>query len=433
MSESSILSALHTELPAAAPSQAVPSLRHNFAWTFAGNMLYAGCQWGMLSVLAKLGSASIVGQFTLGLAISAPVFMFTNLQLRQVQATDVRADCKFADYFTLRLLATLLGLAAVTCILLFLQAAPAVRAVVFLVAVSKSVECMSDATAGLLQREERLKRVAISLMLRGIGSVLVFSLVFAAYRNLALSVVAMTGVWTAVLLFYDLPNSRQLIGPCEGFFRMEAPMIKRLIVLSLPLGWVAALSSLNTYIPRYFLQHYCGFADQGVFASLAYLVVAINLIVFALTQSVTTRLARMFSDGHYRQFTRLLTKLALLGILIAAVGVPLAYLTGRPILTLVYSREYAGHVGLLALLVGTAGLTTIGSFLFCGVTAARAFRAQVPIYAAAIVAVTLGSAVLIPRWGLMGAGTAMLLSAMTIVIGGLWVTHGVLHEEQRSR
>ena len=45
-----------------------PALRVTFAWTLAGNVVYAGCQWGMISILAKLGSAAGVGQFALGLA-----------------------------------------------------------------------------------------------------------------------------------------------------------------------------------------------------------------------------------------------------------------------------------------------------------------------------------------------------------------------------
>jgi len=147
-----------TEEQLSATRGEIPSLRTNFAWTFAGNVLYAGCQWGMLSALAKLGSPSIVGLFTLGLAVSAPVFMFTNLQLRAVQATDVNVEHGFANYFTLRLLATLFGLMVIVALLPFVGASSAVRVVVLLVAISKCVECMSDVTAGLLQREEQLKR-----------------------------------------------------------------------------------------------------------------------------------------------------------------------------------------------------------------------------------------------------------------------------------
>lgn len=413
------------QLPTTTQS-AIPTLRNNFVWTFAGSVLYTGCQWGMLSAIAKMGSTSVVGQFTLGLAIAAPVFMFTNLQLRAVQATDVNAECRFADYFTLRLLATLFGLIVIAAMLPFVHSSSTVRLVILLVAVSKCIECMSDVTAGLLQREEQLKRVAISQMIRGIASVLVFSLTFAYSRNLALSVTTMSAVWFAVLLFYDVPNVKALIGRHEAFFRFDRRALWRLAMLGLPLGWVATFASLNVNVPRYFLEHYRGLADQGIYASLAYLVIGVGLIVYALTQSVTTRLAFLFSSGDLKQFARLLSKLSMLGVLIAAVGVPLTFLVGRPLLTLLYRREYADHVGLLALLVGIAGIGTIGSFLFCGLTAARAFRAQVPVYLAAVLVVTVASTLLIPRYGLMGAGIAVLLSTVTIVLGGLWTMYRVL-------
>ncbi|HEV2484087.1 MAG TPA: lipopolysaccharide biosynthesis protein [Terracidiphilus sp.] len=420
---------MEIEEPLRAAPPVIPSLRSNFAWTLAGNVLYAGCQWGMLSALAKLGTPSIVGQFTLGLAICAPVFMFTNLQLRALQATDVSAECGFANYFTLRLLATLTGLAVIAALLPFAGASLAVRIVVLLVAVSKCIECMSDVTAGLLQREEQLKRVAISLMIRGCGSVAVFSLTFAHFRNLALSVLAMSGIWLGVLLFYDVPNARALIGRHDVFFRFDRSALWRLAMLGLPLGWVATFASLYVNIPRYFIQHYLGLADQGIYASLAYLVVVINLIVVALSVSVTTRLAHLFAERNMTMFVHLLTRLSMLGVLIAAAGVPLALLVGRPLLCLLYRREYGDHVGLLALFVGITGVSTIGTFVFCGLTAARTFRAQAPVQFAAMVTGLAASALLVPRYGLIGGGTALLLSAMTVVLGGVWIMHRVLRAE----
>jgi hypothetical protein len=71
----------------------------------------------MLVVLAKLGSPEIVGQFTLGLAVTAPVVLFTNLSLREVQATDAKHQYLFSDYLGLRLLLTGLALVAITVII----------------------------------------------------------------------------------------------------------------------------------------------------------------------------------------------------------------------------------------------------------------------------------------------------------------------------
>ena len=174
-------------------------------------------------------------------------------------------------------------------------------------------------------------------------------------HNLALSVAAMSGVWLAVLMFYDVPKARRWTTGHEMFFRFDRRALGRLAMLGLPLGWVATLTSLGVNTPRYFLEYYCGLEEQGIYSSLAYLFVVVSLVVVALTQSVTTRLARLFADGDRKEFVLLLSKLSLLGMLVAVAGVPLMLLFGPPLLTLLYRSEYAEHTGLAALLMGTAG------------------------------------------------------------------------------
>lgn len=98
----------------AAQQQKPLTLRRNFSWTFVSNVVYAACQWGMLVVIAKLGSPEMVGQFTLGLAVTAPVMLFTSLHLRAVQATDAKQQYIFGDYLGLRLISTGLALAIST-------------------------------------------------------------------------------------------------------------------------------------------------------------------------------------------------------------------------------------------------------------------------------------------------------------------------------
>ncbi len=54
-----------------------PSLCADFSWTFVGNSIYAGGQFAMLVLLAKLVRPELVGQYALGLAVVYPVMMFT--------------------------------------------------------------------------------------------------------------------------------------------------------------------------------------------------------------------------------------------------------------------------------------------------------------------------------------------------------------------
>jgi hypothetical protein len=174
-------------------------LRVNFKWTLAGNLVYSLCQWGMLSVLAKAGNVSIVGQFALGLAISGPVFMFTNLALRAVQVTDGSREYRFADYFTLRFLTTMLGLLVVAIVVSTSGYDKVTRAVILLVALAKSVECLSDVIGGLLQLHERLDQAALSLMIRGALSILLFGATFLLSHSLIACTAAMCFTWLAVL------------------------------------------------------------------------------------------------------------------------------------------------------------------------------------------------------------------------------------------
>src|SRR3982751_3860284 len=129
------------------------SLRANFSWTFAGNVVYAGCQWGMLMVLAKLGNPLMVGQYALGLAVTAPVIMLSNLQLRGVLATDARETHRFSTYLALRVWTTAAAVLAIAVIAVVAGYRRQTALVVVAVGLMKAVESISDITYGYQQRQ----------------------------------------------------------------------------------------------------------------------------------------------------------------------------------------------------------------------------------------------------------------------------------------
>lgn len=407
------LAIARTKAPTASVS--APSLRVSFSWTLAGNVVYAACQFGTLSVLAKLGSASLVGQYALGLAITAPVFMLTNLQLRGVQATDARSEYAFADYFTLRLISTVVGTLVILLITTLASYDTKTKTVIVLVACAKAIETISDVIAGHLQQFERLDQVARALMIRGAVSLPVFATVFFVTRNLETTLAAMALGWTMVIALYDFRVISRLLADNRRFFRFSINTQRSLFAISWPLGVVMTLGSLNINVPRYILAQKLGTAELGIFASLAYLLTAINLIVIALGQSVCARMARLFADCDIHQFKALLGKLILFASALGMGGVALGSVIGKPVLTLVYRPEYAEHINLLLLLLVDATLVAIGSFLGFAMTAARCFRPQMPILAATLATTVVFTLVLVPRLGLMGAGYALLIASFVRV------------------
>jgi O-antigen/teichoic acid export membrane protein len=400
----------------------LPSLKSNFVWTLAGNVIYTASQWGMLSVLAKRGTPATVGVFALGLAVSAPVFMFCNLQLRNVQATDAQSRYQFTDFFVLRSICTLAALLVIGAISAAAGYHGEVLVVLIALSLAKAFESWSDVVAGLLQKHERLDLAARAVSVRGVFSLVVFAIVFETTRELSAACIALAVTWAAVVCVYDVALARKVLVKGEGFFSASMTRMWELLNKSLPLGIVMTLISLNTNLPRYLVIHYLGAGQLGVFASLVYLLTAVNLLTMALGQAASARMATMYAVGELERFRGVLMKLVSFGFGIGVVACGIALGFGKVLLTLLYGPSYSSHQGLLLILAATAGISTIATFMGFAATSAQSFRAQVHVIAAMTITTWVGSWLLVPLLGLNGAGIALLISAIVQLAGLTLVT-----------
>jgi O-antigen/teichoic acid export membrane protein len=145
------------------------------------------------------------------------------------------------------------------------------------------------------------------------------------------------------------------------------------------------LISFNANIPRYFIERYLGEQELGIFAALAYLMVAGGMVVNALGESASPRLAKYYAEGDLVAFRTLLLKLLGIAALMGGIGILVAIIGGRSILTLLYKPEYGEQTTLFIWLMVTAGINYISSFLGYGMTAARYFRIQMPLFITVLV------------------------------------------------
>ena len=425
------------------------TLRRNFSWTFVGNVVYAVCQWGMLVVLAKLGSPEMVGQFTLGLAVTAPVILFTNLHLRVVQSTDVRQEYVFGDYLGLRLISTGLALLIIAGITLTAGYRWETSLVIVVVGMAKALESISDVFYGLIQQHERMDRIGISMMMKGPLSLLFLGLGIYITRSVLWGAVGLTVAWAIVLLGYDIRSAALMLNTYQIKIQSERlgepamatvalrprghwGTLRKLVWLALPLGFVMMLISLNINIPRYFIERYLGARDLGIFAAISYLMVVGNMVVNALGESASPRLAKYYAARDSIAFRTLLLKLVGFAALVGGVAVVVALVAGRQILILLYQPEYAQHTNLFVWLMVAAGISYIASFLGYGMTAARYLRIQLPVFILVVTTSSTACLWLLPTFGLQGAAIALLLGAIIQAVMSLGVIIHALYKIRNS-
>jgi O-antigen/teichoic acid export membrane protein len=408
------------------------SLRRNFSWTLLGNVVYAGCQWGVIVVLAKLGSPEMVGQFALAAAIVTPVIMFANLGLRAVLATDVAGEARFRYYLELRLVTNGLTLAVITGLVLLAGYRAEVIWIVILMAMTRMFDSVSDILYGLFQRQERMDRIARSMVVKA-SFALGFAAIGVYLTGAVLGAIAGMMAANALTLFgNDIPDVLRIYarGTRRPLLRnaghavllkpqWQAKMLGSLAWRSLPMGFAVFLLSLNTNIPRYFVEARLGERGLGVFASMAYITVVSSMLVCAIGQSASPRLASYFANRRLDEFRSLMLKL--IGIItfigVAAIGV--ALVAGGELLTVLYGEEYASQADVLVWLMVAQIFGLWGSILGCAITATRQFRRFTVPYLMTTVVATASSVFLIPTFGLLGAAWTACLVALTLCIASL--------------
>ena len=348
-----------------------PSLCADFSWMFVGNAIYAGGQFAMLVLLAKLVRPELVGQYALGLAVVYPVMMLTNLQLRAVMTSGARRQTDFGHYLSLRLLTTSLALVIIFGITQVLRYGWELTVVVLMVGAAYAIETISDVYYARLQLHDRMDGISKSLIARALLSTLGLAVATYVSGSLLWGLAGVVLARASVFIGYDICERTHGLGEKSKWFsrnealtpRFDLRVHRELLWTSLPLGIVVLLTSLYSTVPAYFIKHSLGERDLGIFTAIGFMISVGNMAVVSLGQSAFTRLARSFAAGNLAAYSSLLAKLLAFGVTLGVCGMVVSKLAGREILTILFRPEYAERAELLPWIMAAGGVLFMAQFL----------------------------------------------------------------------
>lgn len=273
------------------------SLRSNFVWMFVGNAIYSACQWLLISVLAKMTTPEAVGKYALAIAITAPLMYLANFSVGVMLVTDTLRQTEFKDYRNTRLVLIALSFLATAGICIASGFSRELFLLTLVVGVAQFSDCLSELYRSAMFRSEMMPQVALSLILRGSLSVLVTVLILYRSRNVLWALAGLAVSRIAVLVAFDISMSRRVTGQIKRSPVVAAPrsrpkqlalggLLARFNFRSMmaitrtafPLTIVTVLTSLVLNIPRYFIEHYVGHRELGIFAAMWSLLTAGNMV-----------------------------------------------------------------------------------------------------------------------------------------------------------
>ncbi len=385
----------------------------NLVSTLAGNIVFSGSQFLITIALARVGNIAMVGQYALGLAWCTPIFAFTGLQMRAVQATDCTGRFRFADYLSVRLVGSACAMGAILFMALFASWSRSTLMVVLAVACAKAVDSVSDLLYGLLQLHERLDLVAQGMCVRALAGLLALISAMSLTHSAVIALLALSVAWFIVLITFEWP----MVLRVESANRNDLLRLgsiracSRLILLCVPLALVLLVLNSATSLPRVMLEQSAGEKALGVFSAVAAISAGIGLLYTAVGQTALPRLAKMFVSDR-KGFDTVLFRMMLFSFALGAPVVAAAWIWGVGAVTMTYGHQAQVTPGLVAGLVAVGVFANTSSLLGAGMTASRRFWSQLGVASLVLAVTAAGCFWLIPSLGAMGAMYACLAGAV---------------------
>jgi O-antigen/teichoic acid export membrane protein len=373
-------------------------------WLLGGNLIFSLSQWLIMIMIARLASKENLGKYALALAIVLPIYALTNLQLRPLFILDDNGNRKYnySNFYYLRLLSSFIGI--LICII-FGFYYNEILLILLIVAGIKFLESLSDIIYAFYNSKDKTYLISKSLLLKGMGGVLACFLGLTYFNfNWAIFFILLN----YFLIWYFLDNKFILKTKEISQKKLNFKILNQAI----PMGVTLGLVTLQSSIPRIFLNNYESTELVGILSVLSYFVVIGSIFINSICQYLSPKIVK-FWINDIKGFIKNYIFMQVISLLFGFFVLFFCYFFGNIILNLVYGEkfiEYEKELNLIMFSGVFLYLSTVNGFTL---TSIGYIGKQVYIFGFIVLTTLLSSYILIPRLGMDGAIYSMVIAYFT--------------------
>lgn len=381
--------------------KSVLNILNRAKWLLGGNLIFSLSQWLIMIMVARLASKENLGQYALALAIVLPIYALTNLQLRPLFILDDNGNKKYnySNFYYLRLLSSFIGF--LICII-FGFYYNEILLILLIVAGIKFLESLSDIIYAFYNSKDKTYLISKSLLLKGMGGVLVCFLGL-IYFNFNWTIFFI--LLNYLFIWYFLDN--KFILKTEEISQKKLNL--KILSQAIPMGITLGLVTLQSSIPRIFLNHYENTELVGVLSVLSYFVIVGSIFINSICQYLSPKIVKYWMSD-IQEFKKSYIIMQIISIFFGFLVLFVCYFFGNMILNLVYGEkfiEYEQELNLVMFSGVFLYLSTVNGFTL---TAIGYVGKQVYIFTFIVLITLLSSYILIPKFGIDGAIYSMVIA-----------------------
>lgn len=345
--------------------------KKNVTWNMIGSLTYAALSVILLMVVTRVVGEEQAGVFSIAFTTGQLALTLGVYNMHPFQATDVRGEYSFQDYFTVRCITCAAMIVFSSVYIAFSGYAFDKSLIVFLLCLYKMFDGLSDVYEGQYQLLGNLHISGKSLTFRSLFSGIIFCVVIFLTKNLLLSCIALIIAGLLGFLIFAAAVSRGMF--FTAFTKSFFP-VRMLLWTCLPLCISSFMSNYIVNSPKYSIDRLMSETHQAHYGMIFMPAFAINLCSGFIFKPMLTMMAELWNKKNYAAFKKIIVKLSLCVVVLTAVILLAGWFFGIPLLSWFYNVDLSQYKLPFMIILFGGGFSAMNTFIFYALTVMRSQR-----------------------------------------------------------
>lgn len=394
------------------------STHRDYIWNTLGTSIW-GMSFPVLTIVAtQFAGAEQAGMFSMAFVMGTLLMIAANYGVRNFQVSDIDERVSFTSYQINRFITGAIAFAAGMLYCTIRGYDGYMTTICAGVFVYKLIDGIADVYEGRLQQADKLYLAGISQTLRSLGAMLIFGIVAAITRNLAVASMGMAIIAVASLVLVTAPLA---LLETEKSRPAQGREVIGVLTQCFPLFAALFLFNLIESIPKFVMEGALPYENQLYFNALYFPAQGILLTIGFVYKPQLVRLAGIWANPRRRRRFDLIIA-AVIGVVVGITALMAVFMNwiGLSLMSFMYGVDFEQFHLLALLMVLAGGVTAAIDFLYAIITVLRRQEAVMTLYLVSFAAAIVLSLVFVNLLGLLGAvlsylGTMTLLLVLLIL------------------
>ena len=346
-------------------------IKKSILYNSIGSFTYLFCQWIITFIVVWIAGYKTAGILSLAMTVSTTYTVIASFNMRNYQASDIKNKFSEKTYITSRIITCLIALILTIIYSLIKQFKIYQLLCIIFYMIFKLSEALVDVIHGSLQKKWRFDIIGLSFFIRGLLTLILFTLTLLLSKNILLSIIIMMISTYIFIYFYDIKNYKK---EYKNLGITNKNNIIKLLIICIPLVIYGFLFNYVSMYPKVTLENILGTKMLGYYSTVATPALIIQVACSFIFSPLVSHFAELYDKNKIKELKQIMNRTNILIIIIGITGILFSHFFANFFLTLLFGKEIAPYTYLFSGVIIVSTIIAIIWFLGTILTVIRDYK-----------------------------------------------------------